>query len=330
MADGAHIFVGDEIGTGNWTRAFNVEDPHDVEQVADLIVNPSTPVHNCNVEGDLLYIAHYSLGVRVWDVSDPANPFEVAYYDTYPGTSSGYNGNWSVYPYLPSGRIIASDMSGGLFVLQLDLPAALVPEIEPVGGPIVIPATGGPFTFTAALTNPGAQSQTVDAWVVARLPNGNLYNRPLVGPRTLTLGPGQTLGPLSFTESVPASAPPGVYTVELRVGDYPSGVDASDSFTLTKLAPALASATGVEASFATYPNPFTDRTTVRFTLTEAADVRLVVYDALGREAAVLVDGYREAGPHEAAFDGTGLPNGTYFALLEAAGRVERQTLTLLR
>jgi choice-of-anchor B domain-containing protein len=329
--DGAHIFVGDEIGSGNWTRAFNVEDPHDVEQVANIIVNANAVVHNCNVEGDLLYLAHYTEGVRVWDVSDPANPVEVAYYDTYTGSSGGYNGAWSVYPYLPSGKIIASDIQGGLFVLRLDLAAPVAADIEPVGGPIIIPATGGPLSYTAALTNPAGVSQTVDAWVMALLPNGNEYG-PVEGPRTLTLAAGQTLGPLTFTETVPGSAPPGVYTVELRVGDYPAGVVSSDSFTFTKATPteaATAASTAAGASFATHPNPATGRTTVRFALDAAADVRLAVYDALGREVAVLVDEPLPAGPHEAVLDGTALPSGTYLVRLEAGGRVERQTLTLL-
>lgn len=335
--DGSHVFVGDEIGSGNWTRAFDVRDPYDVELVADLIVNPSAVVHNCNVEGELLYIAHYTEGVRVWDVSDPEDPSEVAYYDTYPGGGGGYNGAWSVYPYLPSGKIIASDISGGLFVLRLDLATALAATIEPADPPVIVPAGGGPVSFTAALSNTSGQSQTVDAWVVARRPNGAVYG-PVEGPRAFTLGPGQTLGPVAFTEVVPAAAPPGVYTVELRLGDYPLDVDASDSFTFVKAPPGAVAAAGTaEPTFGAYPNPFVGRTAVRFTLDRAADVRLVAYDGLGREAAVLVDGALEAGPHEATFDGAALPSGTYFVRLEvvdpargAEGRVERQTLTLLR
>jgi hypothetical protein len=74
--------------------------------------------HNCYEKDGYLYIAHYTEGVRIWDVNNPAAPFEVGYYDTYPGASGGYSGAWNVYPYLPSGRIIASDMQTGLYVLQ--------------------------------------------------------------------------------------------------------------------------------------------------------------------------------------------------------------------
>jgi choice-of-anchor B domain-containing protein len=129
--DGKYAFVGDEIGSaGNWTRVFDISNPFNVAKVADLIVNPSTIVHNCYVKNGLLYIAHYTEGVRVWDVTNPLAPVEIAYFDTYPASGYGYEGCWTAWPYLPSGRIIASDISNGLFVLAVDssvIPCAAIP-----------------------------------------------------------------------------------------------------------------------------------------------------------------------------------------------------------
>lgn len=119
-ADGNYVFVGDEIGSEPHTRAFDVRDPQNVEQVADIIVTPGQPVHNCYVKEDLLYIAHYADGVRVFDVTDPEEPVVAAVYDTFLGSQTGYVGNWTVYPYLPSGKLLASDMQSGLFVMRLD------------------------------------------------------------------------------------------------------------------------------------------------------------------------------------------------------------------
>ncbi|MBK9333830.1 MAG: T9SS type A sorting domain-containing protein [Ignavibacteria bacterium] len=77
-------------------------------------------VHNAYIKGDSLYLAHYRAGVIVYDISDPSLPFEVGHYDTYPGVNStAFQGCWNVYPYLPSGNIIASDISTGLYVLRL-------------------------------------------------------------------------------------------------------------------------------------------------------------------------------------------------------------------
>ena len=47
-----------------------------------------------------------------------------------------------------------------------------------------------------------------------------------------------------------------------------------------------------------YPNPFNTQTTIRFGLPESTQVTLVVYDVLGRQVRVLVDGTREAGTHK--------------------------------
>ncbi|MEZ4700751.1 MAG: FG-GAP-like repeat-containing protein [Rhodothermales bacterium] len=52
-----------------------------------------------------------------------------------------------------------------------------------------------------------------------------------------------------------------------------------------------------------YPNPFNPTTTIRFALPEAAQVRLTVYDMLGREVARVFDGELPAGRHEASWNG---------------------------
>ncbi len=77
------------------------------------------------------------------------------------------------------------------------------------------------------------------------------------------------------------------------------------------------------------PNPFTDATTIRYTVPEPSAVRLVVYDMLGRKVAALVDGLQDAGDHEAAFAGHALPSGVYVYRLSigratVTGRMVRQ------
>ncbi len=120
--NGNYLFVGDEIGSsGNWTRAFNVANPNNVSYVADLIVPGATVVHNCYIKGNYLVISHYSDGVRIWNVANPAIPFEVGYFDTYPIAGAGYEGCWHNYPYFPSGKIVASDMTYGLYTLTSPL-----------------------------------------------------------------------------------------------------------------------------------------------------------------------------------------------------------------
>ena len=59
-------------------------------------------------------------------------------------------------------------------------------------------------------------------------------------------------------------------------------------------------------------------------------MRLAVYDVLGREVAVLVDGAVAAGAHTATFDARSLPAGTYLCRLAADGAVQTRTLTVVR
>ena len=79
-----------------------------------------------------------------------------------------------------------------------------------------------------------------------------------------------------------------------------------------------------------YPNPFNPFTTIRYALTEESRVRLVVYDVLGREVRVLVDGQVEAGVHELSFEAADLPSGLYVYRLETEESAMQRMMTLLR
>jgi len=69
--------------------------------------------------------------------------------------------------------------------------------------------------------------------------------------------------------------------------------------------------------FSAYPNPFNAQTAISYQLQAASFVTLVVYDVMGREAAVLVDGWRSPGVYETVFDGGELSSGVYFAKMNA-------------
>jgi hypothetical protein len=79
-----------------------------------------------------------------------------------------------------------------------------------------------------------------------------------------------------------------------------------------------------------HPNPFNPTTTIPFTLNREQQVRLVVYDQLGREIAVLADGVLSGGSHERVFDAAQLPAGVYHYQLTGSSATETRTLTLLK
>lgn len=80
--------------------------------------------HNPLIAGNYLCISHYHDGVQIWDISNPAAPLHVAGYDTYPlnTTYNDWYGAWGVYPFLPSGTVLASDVLNGLFVFRVPFP----------------------------------------------------------------------------------------------------------------------------------------------------------------------------------------------------------------
>lgn len=118
LDSGRFVAVGDEIGGGQHTRIFDVQNLGSVTKVADIIVDPSASTHNCYEKNDTLYVSNYTEGLHIYDVSTPSSPVHIGHYDTYLGSGFGYRGNWNVYPYLPSGRILLSDMQSGLFVIE--------------------------------------------------------------------------------------------------------------------------------------------------------------------------------------------------------------------
>ncbi len=118
-SDNRYVFTTDEV-TNSYITAYDVSDLSNVTELDRAQASPGTGsiVHNVHLYNDtFLVAAYYRDGVVLFDVSDPSNMVKVGAYDTYAGSGSGFNGTWGVYPWLPSGNIIASNIEDGLFVL---------------------------------------------------------------------------------------------------------------------------------------------------------------------------------------------------------------------
>ena len=79
-----------------------------------------------------------------------------------------------------------------------------------------------------------------------------------------------------------------------------------------------------------YPNPFNPETAVSYRPSAFSDVRLSVFDVLGREAALLVEKEQEAGSYTVIWNATSMPSGTYFATLEFQGKKISRRMVLLK
>lgn len=108
-----YAFTTDEVDN-SFLAAYDVSDLSNITEVDRVQSNPGSGsiVHNVHLYNDqFAYTAYYKDGVVLFDVSKPDNMIEVGSYDTDPQESGGgYGGTWGVYPYLPSGNIIVSDL----------------------------------------------------------------------------------------------------------------------------------------------------------------------------------------------------------------------------
>jgi len=228
-------------------------------------------------------------------------------------------------------------------------PPLLEISLAPVNPPIIIPQNGGSFSFHATVSNASNMTQTFDAWCNIQVPGGSQFT--VLGPVNLTLGAGVSLTRLR-TQAVPANAPGGEYAYWGFVGDYPWTVTDSDQFPFVKqgsdaglisedgwicsgeLFPGEIAADGQQpkefALHGAFPNPFNPTTAIRYQLPADSHVDLRVYDISGRLVATLVDGWREAGVHEAILDAQDLPSGIYLARLIAGDFAAVQKMVLMK
>jgi len=79
-----------------------------------------------------------------------------------------------------------------------------------------------------------------------------------------------------------------------------------------------------------FPNPFNPNTTIRFSLSQRELVILKVFNALGKEIGMLLNGAMEAGEHRVTFDATGLPSGVYFYQIQTPSFSQTRKAVLLR
>lgn len=117
--DGNYLFTTDEV-TGGWLGSYDISDPSDIRELQLFRSDPGsgTIPHNTHYINGYLVTSYYRLGTTIHDASRPWNVVEVGRYDHCELVGDNYNGGWGTYPWLPSGRIISSDIEEGLIVLD--------------------------------------------------------------------------------------------------------------------------------------------------------------------------------------------------------------------
>ena len=118
--DRNYMLLGDEgdefdFGFNTRTLVFNISDLDNIVLHMEYEGETSSVDHNGYVIGDKYYLANYSSGLRVVDISDIENGNMTAssYFDTYPSNNNAnYEGSWNVYPFFESGNIVITGTNG--------------------------------------------------------------------------------------------------------------------------------------------------------------------------------------------------------------------------
>ncbi len=124
--DQRYFILGDELdeinsGFRSRTLIFDVTDL-DNPVLHDTYLGPTSAIdHNGYVLGDEFFLANYTAGVRVLDISGITDRTisETGFFDTFPANdNTQFDGVWSIYPFFESGKIVISDINRGLFVIK--------------------------------------------------------------------------------------------------------------------------------------------------------------------------------------------------------------------
>ncbi len=129
--DQKYFIVGDEVDEGIFgfntkTIVLDFTDLDNPQLHFDHFGTTLATDHNGYTKGNEYYLANYTAGMRVIDISDIENSnfYETGFFDTYPSNDiAGYQGAWNVYPYFGSGNIVISNyLSGGFFLVKSSTP----------------------------------------------------------------------------------------------------------------------------------------------------------------------------------------------------------------
>jgi hypothetical protein len=298
--DGTHVFTTDEVNDG-YIGAYNVTDLDNIYETDRIQSSPGESVipHNVHVKNDYLVTSYYADGVTIHDASRPGNLIEVGAYDTSPNFSgSGYNGCWGVYPFLPSGNLVASDMQEGLYILQPDYVRACYVE-----GTVTDSITGMPIQ-NATVTIP-----ELDLSTSTKIDGTYAFGTPLAG----------------------------TYEIEVSHPAYPSDIFTDVELSnggLTQLDVALSSwYTDVEEFVAnekikTYPNPFSESFSVEFEFTQnlVPDASIQVFDLNGRLLEKVAINEKKG----SVVLGKNYPQGNYFVKLSNGAEILKPKMVTKR
>ena len=116
--DHSTLLTTDE-NTGSFLTSYDIRNVNNITELDRYQTAPGSGTigHNTHVLNDFAITSWYTEGVVIVDADRPDNLIPVAKNDFTTFEGDGFNGCWGVYPFLPSGNLVASDIENGLYIL---------------------------------------------------------------------------------------------------------------------------------------------------------------------------------------------------------------------
>jgi choice-of-anchor B domain-containing protein len=218
--DRKHLLTTDETADSYLTM-YDISDLSNITELDRIQCTPgsNSAVHNTYIRGNYAITAWYRDGVNIVDITEPDNMVQTGWYDTYGDSGPGFDGAWGVYPYLPSGNLIVSNIDPGkIFILSPTYVRAAYIE-----GIVTDAATNLPINAARIDVLGGNASSTEQTNFMGQYKTGNAgsgiiqvtYSKAGYVPQTLAVD--LTAG-ATVTQNI-ALVPQAVYTVSGTVKD---------------------------------------------------------------------------------------------------------------
>jgi choice-of-anchor B domain-containing protein len=192
--DKKFLFTTDE-NTNSFLTSYNISNLNNIQacdKIQSEFPNSGSIVHNTHILNNWAITSWYRDGFVITDVTRPMNLINVGWYDNYPSGGNGFNGDWGVYPFFPSGTIVLSNIEDGLYVyapnyvracylegtvkdsicgtaltgVTVTISSVNVTEVSDINGEIRT-GTAVPGTYNVTFTKPGYNTYTMNNIVFA-------------------------------------------------------------------------------------------------------------------------------------------------------------------
>lgn len=281
-------------------------------------------IHQMHSKGDYLYVAHYTQGFRMLDISDPENLVEIGFYDDFPlidfDPSSDLffrkGGNWhqginGVFPDKNRPNICYAGGSDGFYIFDVTPPLYAPTNLSVTGSQNNHPLLQWDVR-SGAVNYRIYKKLTTEIGYVYLSTTGNVSYEDLTETIPLPGGSGQTHPAHYYVTAVD------VTSHESNASNRVS-IDVSGAYLDKKGDGKNKETESLEYSLSnSYPNPFNPSTQISYSLAQDADVSVKVYDMLGTEVANLVSETKSAGKYNLSFNAENLASGVYIYRITAS------------